>query len=99
MEEIPDLYSVKVMIGDDLDMDKANSVLMRANDQVSYVCDMIAKDPKLAGGYNGVGLSQGGLLMRGLAQRCPNPPMRNFISFGAPHQGVFGVPECQGAVG
>ena len=44
-EEIPDLYAVKVgpagatglqvMIGEDLAMDEANSVLMRANDQVT----------------------------------------------------------------
>ena len=33
-ESIPDLYSVSVMIGPNLDMDTANSVLMKADDQV-----------------------------------------------------------------
>merc|ERR1712223_1393306 len=58
-EEIPDVYAVKVQIGEDLAMDEANSILMRANDQVAYVCDVIANDPLLAGGYNGLGISLG----------------------------------------
>merc|ERR1712055_668055 len=32
--------------------------------------------------------------MRGLAQRCPDPPMKTLITLGSPHQGVFGVPQC-----
>jgi hypothetical protein len=91
-EEIPDLYSVKVMIGPDLAMDEANSLMMPANDQVlttdnvcwtkklsqiDHVCSTIASDPRLADGYNGLGISQGGLLLRGLAQRCPSPPLRS----------------------
>lgn len=31
---------------------------------------------------------------RAVAQRCPNPPMINLISFGGQHQGVFGLPNC-----
>merc|ERR1712241_2689 len=98
-DSIPDVYTVSVMIGEDLEMDTANSILMKATDQVSYVCDVIASNPNLSEGYNGLGISQGGLMMRGLAQRCPNPPMKNLITFGSPHQGVFGVPECEAAVG
>ena len=61
-------------------------------------------------GFNAVGISQGGLLLRfaptlhtmpltsdplsrGLAERCP-VPMKTLITFGSPHQGVFGVPHC-----
>jgi len=98
-ESIPDLYSVSVMIGDNLDMDTANSVLMKADDQISYVCNLIQNDARLAGGYNAIGISQGGLMFRGLAQRCPYPPIRNLITFGSPHQGVYGVPECQASTG
>ena len=98
-ESIPDVYTVSVMIGDDLEMDTANSILMSANDQVSYVCNIIGNDPNLADGYNALGISQGGLMMRGVAQRCPNPPMKNLITFGSPHQGVFGVPECESSLG
>ena len=28
---------------------------------------------------------------RAVAQRCPEPPMRNLISVGGQHQGVFGI--------
>ena len=98
-DTIPDTYTLSVQIGEDLEMDTANSILMQASDQISYVCDAIANDPNLAEGYNGLGISQGGLLMRGLAQRCPHPPMKTLITFGSPHQGVFGVPECEGSIG
>merc|ERR1711936_386153 len=33
------------------------------------------------------------VLMRGLVQRCP-VPVRTLITFGAPHQGEYGVPDC-----
>ena len=26
-------------------------------------------------------------------------PLRNFVTFGSPHQGVFGVPSCQAFIG
>jgi palmitoyl-protein thioesterase len=77
----------------------------------------IQADPLMAGGYNGVGISQGkktptnspmqwrhkiivfalpgDLLMRGLAQRCPEPPMVNLITYGAPSNGIFGIPNCE----
>lgn len=31
---------------------------------------------------------------RAVAQRCPNPPMKNLISLGGQHQGVYGLPNC-----
>lgn len=61
---------------------------MNANDQVAEVCRQLKADPKLKGGYNSVGFSQGGQFLRAVAQRCPDPPMKNLISFGGQHQGV-----------
>ena len=40
-------------------------------------------------------LSTGGLLIRGLAQRCPDPPAKSLITLGAPSNGIFGVPDCE----
>ena len=37
---------------------------------------------------------EGGQFLRGVAQRCPNPPMRNLVTMGSQHQGVFGIPGC-----
>jgi len=95
-ESLPDVYVLNVMIGDNEDEDYFNSVLMPADQQIETVCEQIRNDPKLADGYNGVAYSQGGLLLRGVAQRCPNPPMKNLITMGSPHEGVYGVPECLG---
>jgi hypothetical protein len=33
--------------------------------------------------------------MRGLAQRCPEPPMVNLVTYGAPSNGIFGIPNCE----
>ena len=98
-DTVPGVYTVSVMIGDNLEQDSSNSILMNANDQVMYVCNMIRSDPNLSGGYNALGISQGGLLMRGVAQRCPQLPIRNLITLGSPHQGVFGIPECRATLG
>ena len=39
---------------------------------------------------------QGGQFLRAVAQRCPSPPMRNLVTIGAQHQGVYGFPKCPG---
>lgn len=31
---------------------------------------------------------------RALVQRCPSPPVKNLISVGGQHQGVYGLPNC-----
>lgn len=93
---IPDVHVLNVMIGEDMTEDEYNSILMHSNDQVALVCDMIKNDPKLASGYNGIAYSQGGQFMRGVAQRCPDPPMKNLITMGSQHQGVYGIPHCPG---
>jgi len=95
---LPDVHIVNVAVGPNPEMDHANSVLMRCVDQIDLVCEQLLNDPLLADGYNAVGISQGGLLIRGLAQRCP-VPVRNLITFGAPHQGVYGVPDCEPITG
>ena len=39
------------------------------------------------------------MLIRGLAQKCPNPPMKTLVTYGAPSNGVFGVPDCETETG
>jgi len=97
-ESIPDVHILNVAIGNTSDIDHANSILMKCNNQIDRVCQMIQEDPLMADGFNSVGISQGGLLARGLAERCP-VPTKTLITFGAPHQGVFGVPECEVTTG
>ncbi|KRZ32127.1 Palmitoyl-protein thioesterase 1 [Trichinella pseudospiralis] len=70
---------------------------------VNDVCNQIANDKHLQNGYHAIGFSQGSQFLRAVAQRCPSPPMRNYISIGGQHQelqfeGVFGLPRCQGSI-
>jgi len=94
---VPGIYINSVRVGDNTIQDVENSYFMNVNSQIEYVCQLVKNDSKLAGGYHAMGFSQGGLFMRGLAQRCPDPPIRNLISIGGPQQGVFGLPHCPGA--
>ena len=84
------------MIGNNVLEDTSNGFFMNVNEQVKQACDKIALDPKLKDGYNAIGFSQGGQFLRAVAQRCPTPPMRNLVSIGGQHQGVYGIPHCFG---
>ncbi|XP_035668253.1 palmitoyl-protein thioesterase 1-like [Branchiostoma floridae] len=95
-EQVKGIYVRSLEIGSNIIEDTENGFLMNVNKQVTMVCDKLAKDTKLANGYNAIGFSQGGQFLRAVAQRCPNPPMLNLISVGGQHQGVYGFPHCPG---
>ncbi|XP_053431056.1 palmitoyl-protein thioesterase 1 [Nycticebus coucang] len=95
-EKIPGIYVLSLEIGKTVVEDVENSFFLNVNSQVTTVCQILAKDPKLQHGYNAMGFSQGGQFLRAVAQRCPSPPMINLISVGGQHQGVFGLPRCPG---
>ena len=104
-----DTYTLSVQIGDSLEEDKYNSVFMDMISQVTYLdhqhlrivckvlrgCEIVGEDKYLKDGFNAVGLSQGGLLLRGVAQLCPELRMRSLVTMGSPHQGIFGLPKCK----
>lgn len=92
--ELPGVYVKSLEIGKNMMEDVENSFFMNANLQVEDVCKQLAADKALSSGYNAIGFSQGAQFLRAVAQRCPNPPMRNLISFGGQHQGVYGLPHC-----
>lgn len=95
-KEVPGIYVLSLMIGKTVIQDTENGFFMDVNEQVSFVCNQLSQDPKLKGGYNAMGFSQGSQFLRGVVQRCPDPPMKNLISVGGQHQGVFGLPRCPG---
>jgi len=95
-KKVPGLHVHSLMIGDNVIQDTENGFFMNINTQISLACDRIQADPALSNGYNAVGFSQGGLFLRGLAQRCPHPPIKNLVSIGGPQQGVYGLPKCLG---
>lgn len=95
-KHIPGIYINSLMIGSNVIEDTTNGFFKPVNEQITMACNLIANDPKLKNGYNSIGFSQGGQFLRAVAQRCPNPPMKNLISVGGQHQGVYGLPHCPG---
>lgn len=80
-EHITGVYVHRIMIGGNIVVDVESGFFRDTNRQ---------------SGYNAIGFSQGGQFLRAVAQRCPHPKMKNLITFGAQHQGVFGFPNCPG---
>merc|ERR1712168_1000902 len=95
-DNIEGVYVHRIMIGSNIIVDTESGFFRDTNRQVSEGCEMMVNDPELQDGYNAIGFSQGGQFLRAVAQRCPNPPMKNLVTFGAQHQGVFGFPNCPG---
>ncbi|XP_053628448.2 palmitoyl-protein thioesterase 1 isoform X1 [Cherax quadricarinatus] len=93
-ERIPGIYVQSIMIGNNIIADEEHSYFGNVNEQVDEVCKKLANDTQLQGGYHAMGFSQGGQFLRAVAERCPEPAVRNLITFGSQHQGVFGLPYC-----
>ncbi|XP_034939099.1 palmitoyl-protein thioesterase 1 [Chelonus insularis] len=93
-QEIPGVYVKSIRIGDNEIEDVENSYFKNANEQIKEVCQDLKSDEKLSDGYNAIGFSQGSQFLRAVAQRCPDPRMKNLISLGGQHQGVYGLPNC-----
>lgn len=58
------------------------------------ICEQLAGIEKLQDGFDAVGFSQGGQILRAYIQRCNTPPVKNLITIGAQHQGVSNFPGC-----
>ncbi|XP_030382627.1 palmitoyl-protein thioesterase 1 [Scaptodrosophila lebanonensis] len=93
-EQTNGTYVLSLKIGGNVVLDYESGFFIHPDKQVEYACKQLAKDARLANGYNAIGFSQGGQFLRAVAQRCPKPPMRTLISLGGQHQGVFGLPKC-----
>lgn len=93
-KSLPDIYVKSLKIGGSFIEEVENGYFMNANLQVKEACEQIASDPQLSNGYNAIGFSQGAQFLRAVAQRCPEPRMKNLISIGGQHQGIYGLPHC-----
>lgn len=65
------------------------SMYSSLNAQLLELCFSIYEIEELSKGFNFIGISQGGLLARGYVERCNSYPVRNLITFVAPHGGVY----------
>eukprot|EP00793_Prasinoderma_coloniale_P000439 PRCOL_00005424-RA len=92
--ELLGVYSASVRIGRSDAVDRENSFVMPLDQQIEVFAATVQNDPKLAGGFNAIGYSQGNLVIRGYIQRYNDPPVRRYVSMHGPHGGVSGFPSC-----
>lgn len=95
-EQIPNVYVLSLKIGDSIPADMEHGYFMSPNKQVQYVCQELSDNEKLKDGFNAIGFSQGSQFLRAVVQRCGHtiPKMKNLITLGGQHQGVYGIPNC-----
>lgn len=56
-----------------------------ANEQVHLAASQISDLPFLSRGFDAIGFSQGGQLLRAYVERYNRPPVRNLITLGSCH--------------
>ncbi|GJQ68262.1 putative palmitoyl-protein thioesterase [Trypoxylus dichotomus] len=93
-QALPGVYILSLKIGDSITKDVENGFFLHPNKQVEIACDIVTKDPHLSNGFNAIGFSQGSQFLRALVQRCKSAKVKNLISLGGQHQGVYGLPNC-----
>lgn len=96
-QQIPGVYVHSLKLGKSVSDDLESGYFANVNEEVATACRLISSDPELRGGYHAIGFSQGGQFLRAVAQRCPEPRMKNLITLGAQHQGVNALPRCSGS--
>lgn len=89
-----------IQIGNNPIEDELGGYFVNVNKQIDQACTAILNNKYIQahGSFNAIGFSQGGQFMRGLIERCPfkkhSIRVKNFISLGGQHQGVYGLPRC-----
>ncbi|KAJ1680228.1 hypothetical protein EV182_000425 [Spiromyces aspiralis] len=94
-DELPGVYVYSLQLGTGPASDRWAGFFGNVNSQVDQVCQELAANEGLRGGFNAIGFSQGGLFLRAYIERCNNPPVRNLVTFGSPHAGVARLPACK----
>ncbi|CAA7259229.1 unnamed protein product [Cyclocybe aegerita] len=90
----PGIFVHSVYIEDDLDKDRQAGFYGNVNNQVEFVASQLDSIPELQGGFDAIGLSQGGQFLRAYVERYNYPPVNNLITFGSQHMGISDIPPC-----
>ena len=90
-------YAVCVPTGDNKEQDTERGFLYAMDASVDVFAKKIRADPKLAGGFNAAGFSQGNSLIRGYIHKYNDPPVSTFLSVHGTVMGVAGFPQCNPA--
>lgn len=83
----PGAYSIAVDVANGL-----SSYTQSIDVQVDAFAAVVQKDAQLANGFNAVGLSQGGLIVRAYVEKYNNPKVHNLVSLCGPQGGVGDCP-------
>ncbi|EXM31513.1 hypothetical protein V3481_013795 [Fusarium oxysporum f. sp. vasinfectum] len=85
-----------IAIDGDPSQDQMATFRGNVSDQVSKVCEELAKHPILstAPAIDAIGISQGGQFLRGYVERCNWPQVRSLVAFGSQHNGIIDFRSC-----
>ncbi|KAM5378312.1 hypothetical protein BFJ66_g4303 [Fusarium oxysporum f. sp. cepae] len=85
-----------IAIDEDPSQDQMATFKGNVSDQVSKVCEELAKHPILstAPAIDAIGISQGGQFLRGYVERCNWPQVRSLVTFGSQHNGIIDFRSC-----
>ena len=97
-KHVPGIYIHSIEIGNTIEEDELNGFFMNVNKQIDMVCKNLSGNANLKQGFNVMGFSQGGQFLRALVQKCSGIKVRNLLSVGGQHQGVYGFPRCNGNI-
>lgn len=87
-------YAKCIPTGGNIITDTIDGFLMNMDKSVDVFAEKIRADPKLAGGFNAIGFSQGNSLIRGYIHKYNDPPVNAFISVHGTVMGVAAFPNC-----
>jgi palmitoyl-protein thioesterase len=96
----PGIQVFSIQIGKTFVEDELAGYFVNVNRQIELACQAILDNDQIraSGAMNAVGFSQGAQFIRALVQRCPlrehGIRVKNLVSLGGQHQGVFGLPNC-----
>lgn len=84
----PRKYAVALRVADGM-----ASILEPMDRQLAEFVAAVRADPRLAHGFDAVGLSQGNLIVRAYVERVNDPPVRRLVSVCGPQEGIGTCPN------
>ncbi|KAK0501085.1 Alpha/Beta hydrolase protein, partial [Armillaria luteobubalina] len=89
----PRIFIHSIYIDEVQDNDRKACFYSNVNAQIELVSDQLRGISELSGGFDAIGVSQGGQFLRAYVEQY-NPSVNNLITFGAQHMGISVIPIC-----
>lgn len=93
-EYYPGISVYSISLHENPSNDQQLSIFGDANIVIDDTCNKLKEISELTTGFDAIGFSQGGLLLRALVEKC-EIKVSNLITFGSPHMGVSELPLCK----